>query len=93
MTETFTTTDVVEHRLVVEGQEIRVTSYLVGKRFACRIDNIDPGTIIGRGRGASREEAEDAALAGATLKLGLSLARTSLRKSLEHLRGTGDNKP
>src|SRR5262245_15597669 len=85
MTDNLITGGLVERRQVIEGVEVRVTSYQVGKRYACRIDNIDPGTIIGRGRGATRAEAESAALAGATVKLGLSQARSALRKSLEHL--------
>jgi hypothetical protein len=45
-----------------EGWPIGVTSYLLGDVWICHIDNVSPGAIIARGRGGSREQAENAAL-------------------------------
>ena len=42
----------------IDGLEVGVTSYRIGSRFACRVDNVDPGAIIGRGSGSTREAAE-----------------------------------
>ena len=44
--------------------EVCVTSYQIGKRYCSRVDNVNPGGNIGRGMGATREEAELASLAG-----------------------------
>jgi hypothetical protein len=74
-----------ERRKTVEGHEVRVVSYKIGDRFGSRVDNIDPGDVIGRGRGATREEAEDAAVEAASLRLGLTSAREMLQKSVGHL--------
>ena len=61
-------------RLFAETVGLRVvgiSSYRVGNLFAARIDNVDPGSIIGRGSGATREEAEGIALEKAMLSLDL----------------------
>lgn len=72
-------------RATVEGQEVGVTSFRIGARFACRVDNVDPGSVIGRGNGATRDEAEQAALDKASLSLGLTQATQALRRSVGHL--------
>ncbi|MCB9597384.1 MAG: hypothetical protein H6719_31960 [Sandaracinaceae bacterium] len=64
-----------------------MTSYLVGVRYSARVDNIDPGGIIGRGRGATREEAETLALDDAELRLALSHSRQALGAASRALRG------
>jgi hypothetical protein len=48
---------------------VRLTSYRVEDGFVCVADNVDPGANLARARGASREEAEAAALATASERL------------------------
>jgi hypothetical protein len=72
-------------RVMLAGREVGVTSYRVGCRFSCRVDNVDPGAVIGRAVGATREEAEDAALASAALTFDLRDASDALRRSVELL--------
>jgi hypothetical protein len=49
-----------------EGWPIGITSYKLGDSWICHVDNVSPGAVIARGRGTSRDEAEQAALAGAS---------------------------
>ena len=44
-------------------------SFRQGDKFVCRIDNIDPVTVIARGEGRSRAQAERAALVVAQRRL------------------------
>ncbi|MEW5855241.1 MAG: hypothetical protein AB2A00_41070 [Myxococcota bacterium] len=77
----------VNGRRVVEkdGRKLGVTVHRVGTRFSCRVDNVDPGDVIGRGSGATVEEAEQAALANALMMLSLSQATHQLRQSMKNL--------
>ncbi len=45
--------------------EIRISSYRSGDKFFCKVDNVSPGACVARGEGATREEAEAAAIAEA----------------------------
>ena len=51
-----------ELRQELAGWPINVVSYRVGDRYYCSIDNVDPGARFARAEGATREEAEAAAL-------------------------------
>jgi len=55
-----------ERRDELNGWKINVVSYRVGDRYYCAIDNVDPGARFARAEGATREEAEAAALEKAT---------------------------
>lgn len=39
---------------------IRLTSYKLGNVYFCVADNVDPGAVIARGTGDTREQAESA---------------------------------
>ena len=41
---------------------ICITSYRLGEKFICKIDNVDPGATIVRAEGKTREQAESSAL-------------------------------
>ena len=43
--------DVISRQLTLEGVQVQVTSYRIGERYSCTVDNIDPGAVIGRGSG------------------------------------------
>ena len=51
-----------EQRRELNGWPINVVSYRVGDRYYCSIDNVDPGARFARAEGATRDEAEAAAL-------------------------------
>ena len=51
-----------ERRDTLDGWPIRLTTYRTGDRFICKIDNIDPGTLMARGEGRTRQDAERAAV-------------------------------
>jgi hypothetical protein len=53
---------VSERRETIDGWPIRLITYRTGDRYVCKIDNIDPGTLVARGEGHSAEEAERAAI-------------------------------
>jgi len=59
-----------ERRLEVEGWPLRLASYKLGDVFHCQADNVSPGAVLVRETGATREEAERKALAGASKRLG-----------------------
>jgi hypothetical protein len=54
----------------VEAVPLRVSSYKLGKEYACTVDNIDPGAVIARARADTREEVERLALARAREAIG-----------------------
>jgi hypothetical protein len=78
-----------EERLVIAGQVVRVTTYHIGEAWTSRVDNIDPGSVIGRGHGKTLVEARRAAVAQATVKLEQSSARKrvldEMRESVDRL--------
>jgi hypothetical protein len=53
----------------VGGRVVAVVSYRQGDKYLCRVDNIDPVTVIARGEGRSRAQAEQAALIVARRRL------------------------
>jgi hypothetical protein len=57
------------------GWPVGIASYRLGERFVCEIDNVSPGARLARAEGATREEAEGAAMAVAERRL----ARTRVR--------------
>lgn|GEM_PF-1062358 len=76
-----------QHKLGLLGERpIGITSYKVGSRFSCQIDNVDPGAVIGRASGATREEAIETALANAAHSLKLQDVNDALRLAVEQIR-------
>lgn len=47
----------------LDERQVSVVSFRHGDKFVCRVDNIDPGTVIARSEGRTRGEAERTALA------------------------------
>lgn len=55
-----------ETREILEkGFPLRVTSYQLGDKFLCTVDNLEPGAWLARAEGSSRQDAEEKALARA----------------------------
>jgi hypothetical protein len=53
----------------ISGLTVNVTSYKIGNKYYCHIDNIDPGATIVRLDGESKEEVIQTALERATQRL------------------------
>jgi hypothetical protein len=53
----------------IAGWKVNVTSYAIGDRYYCHVDNVDPGATIVRTEGPTREEAMVIALAKAQERL------------------------
>jgi hypothetical protein len=83
--------DLEKRQITLEGFEVAITSYRIGERYSCTVDNIDPGGVIGRGSGGDRKTAEDAAIEQASMKLCLGKAGQSLSRSMETLRAAQRN--
>ncbi len=82
----------VQLRKVRVGRRVvRVRSYPVGKKFSCRVDNVDPGSTIGRGLGDTREEAEQVALAAAELSLQLTASQRALSQRIAGMRSASSS--
>jgi hypothetical protein len=47
------------------GFKVRIVSYALFDRYYASADDVDPGAVIARGSGATREEAESEVLAKA----------------------------
>jgi hypothetical protein len=58
--------DYSERVVDVDGWQCRLTSYRLGEVYHCHADNVSPGARLARATGATKEEAEKAALARAT---------------------------
>ena len=59
-------------------------------RYAAEVHNDQDGTLIGKGSGTTRQEAEERALESARLLLELHAARASFRRGLAGLKGSAD---
>ena len=53
----------------ISGISIRISSYQIGDRFYCHVENSDPGATVARAEGAAREDAIQLAVAKATERL------------------------
>jgi hypothetical protein len=82
-----------QRHTTVEGLAVRVISHAVRDRFAARVEDVSTSDIVGRARGATRDEAEGAALASASVKVGLSAARSSIRRGMEQLPNATPSEP
>jgi hypothetical protein len=70
MSETFKPED-YQSRVESAGDwKLRVTSYKLGEKYICTVDNVDPGATLARSEGKTRQEAEGAALDKARHMLG-----------------------
>ena len=49
--------------------EIRILSYRLEKTYHCTVDNVDPGAVIARAQGTTREAAESEAITKAKERL------------------------
>jgi hypothetical protein len=67
--------DYSERTVDVNGWQCRLTSYRLGEVYHCQADNVSPGARLTRSTGATKQEAEQKALARATEML----ARTERR--------------
>ena len=54
-----------ERRIDIDGWPVNLTSYRIGNVYHCKADNVSPGAGIARTTGATREEAEEKAIARA----------------------------
>jgi hypothetical protein len=68
--------DYQRRRQELAGWPVGIVSYRLGDRFICEIDNVNPGARVARAEGATREEAERAAIETAERRLG----RTQVRR-------------
>jgi hypothetical protein len=59
-----------ERKIDIDGWPVNLTSYQIGEIYHCKADNVSPGAGIARTTGASRQEAEDKAIARAKELLG-----------------------
>jgi hypothetical protein len=54
-----------ERELEVSGWTVCLSSYLLGREWHCKADNVSPGAVLARTKGQTRQEAEDRAIARA----------------------------
>lgn len=73
---TFKAEEYQQHRTELAGWPVRVTSYRLGERWICEIDNVDPGAMVARAEGDSRAAAEAAATTKAEQRLGRTRVTT-----------------
>jgi hypothetical protein len=59
-----------ERKIEIDGWPVNLTTYQIGEVFHCKADNVSPGAGLARTTGASRQEAEDKAIARAQELLG-----------------------
>jgi hypothetical protein len=65
----FTAQEYERRHEVLEGWEIGITTYRLGERCFCKVDNVSPGALIARAVAATKAEAERSALASARTRL------------------------
>ena len=59
-----------ERKIEIDGWPVNLASYQIGAVWHCRADNVSPGAGLARTTGATREEAEQKAIARASELLG-----------------------
>lgn len=64
-----------ERKIDIGGWPVNLASYRIGESFHCRADNVSPGAGLARTQGATREEAEEKAIARAKELLGRTKRR------------------
>ena len=64
-----------ERRESVPPFQIHITSYKIQETYYCWVDDVDPGAVIARSKGDTREEAEQKAVKKAKERLDYSRAR------------------
>jgi len=64
-----------ERKIEIDGWPVNLTSYRIGQTYHCKADNVSPGAALARTEGASREEAEEKAIARAKDLLGRTRRR------------------
>jgi hypothetical protein len=62
--------DYTERNETIDTWPIHIVTYRVGETYYCTIDNVDPGARFARAEGATRVDAEGAALEKAKKYLG-----------------------
>jgi hypothetical protein len=65
-----------ERELELAGWPVRLTTYRLGAEWRSKADNVSPGAALARTIGATREEAEEKALARARELLGRTRRRS-----------------
>lgn len=58
-----------ERRIEIAGWQVNLRTYQIDGTYHCKADNVSPGATIARSAGATREEAEQKAIAKATERL------------------------
>jgi hypothetical protein len=64
-----------ERKVDITPFTVRVSSYQLDRTFYSSVDNIDPGAVIARAEGKTRDDAEQGALRKAQRYLEASAAR------------------
>jgi hypothetical protein len=64
-----------ERRLEIDGWPVNLVTYQIGEVFHCKADNVSPGAGLARTTGATKEEAEEKAIARAKELLGRTKRR------------------
>jgi hypothetical protein len=64
-----------ERKIEIGGWQVNLRTYQIGETFHCKADNVSPGANIARSTGATREEAEQKAIAKATERLAATKRR------------------
>jgi hypothetical protein len=64
-----------ERKLEIAGWEINLRTYKIGDVYHCKADNVSPGATVARTHGATREEAEEKAIAKASERLATTRRR------------------
>jgi hypothetical protein len=64
-----------ERKIEIDGWPVNLVSYKIGEKFYCKADNVSPGARLARTTGATREEAEQSAIARAKELLGRTRRR------------------
>ena len=54
-----------ERRIEIDGWPVNLTTYQIGEVYHCKADNVSPGAGLARTTGASRQDAEEKAIARA----------------------------
>lgn len=64
-----------ERKESVPPFQMRITSYKFQDSYYCSVDDVNPGAVISRSNGKTREEAEKKAIASARTRLEHSVDR------------------
>jgi hypothetical protein len=82
MSEPIRPTDYARRTSELAGLPVGITTYRLGDRWVCAVDNVSPGPVVARAVAGSKERAEEEALTTAGSRMSATTRRRDALRDL-----------